>query len=169
MNAKPENLEQTHPPIACAHSVSTVEPTDSTLGPNASERTNKASQQNSLNILDQTSLTRANHCQASQDSTIILPSITLSQTKYRPVSKDVKDLYLNKDTVPTMSNILRNCVKYHKKTANFQDRDCLVTKVLKSINAIIKPPINLTAYFDLVIQNKVKQELKKELAGLKSH
>jgi hypothetical protein len=119
VNAEPEDLEQTYPPIACAHSVSTVEPTDSTLGPNASGRTNEASQQNSLDVLDQTSLTRANHCQASQDSTIILPSITLSQTKYRPVSKDVKDLYLDDDAVPTMLGILWNCVKYYEKTADF--------------------------------------------------
>jgi hypothetical protein len=61
-----------------------------------------------------------------------------------------------------MSDILQTEVKYYKKTADFQDRDCLVTKVLKSIGAIIKPLTDLTAYFDLVIQNRVKKELKKE-------
>jgi hypothetical protein len=35
-------------------------------------------------------------------------------------------------------------------TADFQDGDCLVTKVLKGIGAIIKPPIDVTAYFDTV-------------------
>ena len=61
-----------------------------------------------------------------------------------------------------MSGILRNCVKYHEKTADFQDGDCLVTKVLKGMDAIMKPPADLTAYFDLVVRNRVKQELKKE-------
>ena len=44
VNTEPEDIEQTHPPIACAYSVSTVKPADSTLGPNASGRTNEASQ-----------------------------------------------------------------------------------------------------------------------------
>ena len=100
---------------------------------------------------------------------IILPSITLLQTKYRPVSKDVKDLYLNSNAVLTISDILQNCIKYHEKTADFQDGDCLVTKVLKGMDTIIKPPIDLMAYFDLVVRNRVKQELKKEQAGLESH
>jgi hypothetical protein len=37
------------------------------------------------------------------------------------------------------------------------------------MGAIIKPLANLTAYFDLSVQNRVKQELKKEQAGLESH
>jgi len=53
-------------------------------------------------------------------------------------------------------------VKYHEKIADFRDRDYLVTKVLKGINAIIKPPIDLIAYFNLIIRNRVKRELKKE-------
>jgi hypothetical protein len=67
-----------------------------------------------------------------------------------------------------MSSILQTRVKYYKKTADFQDGDYLVTKVLKSIGAIIEPLIDLTAYFNLVVQNRVKKELKKEQAGLKS-
>jgi hypothetical protein len=47
-------------------------------------------------------------------------------------------------------------VKYYKKIANFQDRDYLVIKVLKGIGTIIKPPIDLIAYFNLKVQNRVK-------------
>ncbi|PVH68479.1 hypothetical protein DL98DRAFT_599492 [Cadophora sp. DSE1049] len=44
--------------------------------------------------------------------------------------------------------------------------DCLVTKVLKGIGAIKKPPTDLTAYFDLVRRDKLERELKKEHVGL---
>ena len=50
-----------------------------------------------------------------------------------------------------MLSILQTYVTYHKKIVNFQDRDYLVTKVLKSIDAIIKPLTDLIVYFDLVI------------------
>lgn len=44
----------------------------------------------------------------------------------------------------------------------------MVTRVLKGMGAIMKPPIDLTAYFDLIRRNRVKRELKKEQAGLES-
>jgi hypothetical protein len=37
------------------------------------------------------------------------------------------------------------------------------------MDAIMKPLIDLTAYFDLVVRNRVKRELKREQAGLESH
>jgi hypothetical protein len=80
----------------------------------------------------------------------------------------MQELYLDGDAIPTMSGILQTEVKYHEKTADFQDGDCLVTKVLKGIGAIMEPPADLTAYFDLVVRNRVKEELKKEQAGLES-
>jgi hypothetical protein len=40
--------------------------------------------------------------------------------------------------------------------------------VLKSIGVIMKPPEDLTGYFDLAMRKRVKQELKKEQAGLES-
>jgi hypothetical protein len=43
------------------------------------------------------------------------------------------------------------CVKYYEKTADFRDGDYLVIKVLKGMDVIIKPPIDLTAYFNLII------------------
>jgi hypothetical protein len=54
------------------------------------------------------------------------------------------------------------CVKYYKKTANFQNRDCLVIKMLKDIGAIIKPPIDVIVYLDIIGRDRIKQELKKE-------
>jgi hypothetical protein len=163
--AQPECLDQTCPLVACTHSVGTVEPADSTLSPNASGHTLEVSQQTSLDTLDQTTST---HCPASHNSTIRSPSIT-SQTKHRPVSKETQELYLDGDAIPIMSGILQTCVKYHEKTADFQDGDCLVTKVLKGMGAIMKPPADLTAYFDLEVRNRVKLQLKKEQAGLESH
>lgn len=44
----------------------------------------------------------------------------------------------------------------------------MVTKVLKGIGAIKKPPTDLTAYFDLVRRDKLERELKKEHVGLES-
>ena len=92
---------------------------------------------------------------------IRLPLIT-SQTKYRPVSKETQELYLDGNAIPTMLGILQTSIKYYKKTADFQDGDCLVIKVLKGMGAIMKPPADLTAYFDLEVQNRVKLQLKKE-------
>src|SRR5205814_5337599 len=60
------------------------------------------------------------------------------------------------------------CMKYHEETADFQDGDCLVTKVFKGMGAIMKTPKDLAGYFDLDMQKRVKQELKKEQAGLES-
>jgi hypothetical protein len=40
--------------------------------------------------------------------------------------------------------------------------------VFKGIGTIIKPLKDLTGYFDLNIRIRVKQELKKEQAGLES-
>ncbi|KAF8850019.1 hypothetical protein BDZ45DRAFT_680080 [Acephala macrosclerotiorum] len=163
-DTQPECQYQTCPLVACTHPVSTVEPTDSTLSPNASGYTLEVSQQTLLDTPDQTTST---HCPASHDSTIRSPSIT-SQTKYRPVSKETQELYLDGDAIPIMSGILQTSLKYHEKTADFQDGDCLVTKVLKGMGAIMKPPADLTAYFDLAVRNSVKRELKKEQAGLES-
>ncbi|CZR52935.1 uncharacterized protein PAC_02813 [Phialocephala subalpina] len=164
-DAQPECLDQTCPLVACTHLVSTVEPTDSTLSPSASGHTLEVSQETSLDTPDHTTST---HRPASPDSTIRSPSIT-SQTKYRPVSKETQELYLDADAIPTLSGILQKWVKYHEKTADFQDGDCLVTKVFKGIGAIMKPPADLTAHFDLEVRNRVKQKLKKEQAGLESH
>ncbi|KAH7356433.1 hypothetical protein BKA65DRAFT_474254 [Rhexocercosporidium sp. MPI-PUGE-AT-0058] len=124
-DTQPECPDQTYPLVACTHPVSTVDPTDSTLSPNASGHTLEVSQQTSLDTPNQTTST---HCPASHDSTIRSPSIT-SQTKYRPVSKETQELYLDSDATSTISGILRTSVKYHEKTADFQDGDCLVTKV----------------------------------------
>jgi hypothetical protein len=66
------------------------------------------------------------------------------QTKYKTVSKEMKELYLDGDAIPIMSGILQKCVEYHEETANFQDGDCLVTKAFKGMGAIMKPPEDLT-------------------------
>lgn len=52
---------------------------------------------------------------------------------------------------------------------DFQNRDYLVTNMLKGMGAIMNPPADLTAYFDVNMCNKVKQKLKKEQASLESH
>jgi hypothetical protein len=80
----------------------------------------------------------------------------------------MKELYLDVDAIPIMSGILQTCVKYYEKTADFQDGDCLATKVLKGMGAIMKPPADLIASFDAVGRDRVKRELKKEQAGLES-
>jgi hypothetical protein len=67
-----------------------------------------------------------------------------------------------------MSGILQMCIKYYKMTADFQDGDCLVIKVLKGMGAIMKPPADVTAYFDTIGRDRIKRELKKEQAGLES-
>ncbi|PQE22102.1 Proto-oncogene tyrosine- kinase ROS protein [Rutstroemia sp. NJR-2017a BVV2] len=108
------------------------------------------------------------HCQSSLDSMMQLPPIASWPTD-TTVSKEVKELYLDGNAIQVMSGILQKCVKYHEKTADFQDGDCLVTKVLKGLDAIMKPPADLTAYFDLDVRNRVKKKLKKEQAGLESH
>ncbi|CZR52920.1 uncharacterized protein PAC_02797 [Phialocephala subalpina] len=159
-----ECLDQTCPLVACTNPVSTVEPTDST-SPNASGYALEVSQQASLDTPDRTIST---YCPASHDSTIRSPSIT-SQTKYKPVSKETQELYLDGDAIPIMSGILQTGVKYHEKTADFQDGDCLVTKVFKGMGAIMKPPADLTAHFDLAVRNRVKLQLKREQASLESH
>jgi hypothetical protein len=74
----------------------------------------------------------------------------------------VKELYLEGDVIPIMSGILQACVKYHEKTADFQDGDCLVTKVLKGIGAIMKPPVDVTVCLDATGRDRIKRELKKE-------
>jgi hypothetical protein len=74
----------------------------------------------------------------------------------------VKELYLEGDAIPIISGILQTCVKYYKKTADFQDGDCLVTKVLKGIGAIMKPPTDMIVYFDAIRRDRIKRELKKE-------
>jgi hypothetical protein len=105
--------------VAYTHPVSTFEPTNSTLSPNASGHTHEISQHNSLDIADQTSLATSYHRPASHDSTIRLPLVTSSQTKYKTVSNEMKELYLDGDAIPTMSDILQKFVKYHKETADF--------------------------------------------------
>ena len=82
-----------------------------------------------------------------------LPLIT-SQTKCRPISKDAQELYLDSDAIPITSGTLQTCVKYHEKTADFENGDYLVSRVLKDIGAIMKPPADLTAYFDLVVETE---------------
>ena len=156
----PECLDQTCPLMACTHPVSTVEPTESTLSPNASGYTLEMSQQTSLDTLDRT---------ISTHYPVMRSSLITSQTKYRPVSKETQELYLDSDAIPIMSGILQTCVKYHEKTADFQDGDCLFAEVHKNIGAIMKPPADLIADFDLAMRNRVKQELKKEQAGRESH
>jgi hypothetical protein len=134
-----EGFDQACLPAACTNPVSTADSTDTMFSLKASGYTHE-SQQNSLDILDQLALATSAHYHSSHDSTIKLPSITSSQTKYTTVSKQVKELYLEGDAIPSMSGILQACVKYHEKTADFQDGDCLVTKVLKGMGAIMKPP-----------------------------
>jgi hypothetical protein len=165
---QPEGLDQACPPVTCIYPVNTIKPTYSILSPNTTRYTYKVSQQNLLDIPDQTLLAISIYCQALYNSTIILPSITLQQIKHWPVSKKIKELYLDSNTIPIISGILQKYIKYYKKTADFRDRDCLVTKVLKGIGVIIKPPEDLIYYFDLAIQKRIKQELKKEQAGLES-
>ena len=67
-DAQPEYLDQTCPLVACTHLISTVEPADSTLSPNASGHTLEVSQQTLLDTPDQTTST----------STIRSPLATLS-------------------------------------------------------------------------------------------
>jgi hypothetical protein len=162
-----ESFDQACLPAACTHPVSTADPTDSTFSPKASGHTHE-SQQNSLDVPDQPALATSAHCHSSHDSTIRLPSIASSQTKHTTVSEEVKELCLERDAIPIMSGILQTCVKYHEKTADFQDGDYLVTKVLKGMGAIMKSPADVTAYFDAVGRDRIKRELKKEQAGLES-
>lgn len=58
-----------------------------------------------------------------------------------------------------MSGILQASAKYREKTVEFQDRDCLAPKVLKGMGAIIKPPADLTAHFDLVRRDRSNESL----------
>jgi hypothetical protein len=51
-DTQPKYLDQTCPLVACTHPVSTVEPTNSTLSPNASGHTLEVSQQTALNMPD---------------------------------------------------------------------------------------------------------------------
>jgi len=159
-----EGFHQACPPAACTHPVSTANPTDSTLSPKDSHE----SQQNSLDIPDQPALAVSTRRNASHDSSIRPPSIASSQEEYTPVSNEIEELYRDGDAIPIMSGILQASVKYHEKTVNFQDGDCLAPKVLKGMGAIMKPPSDLTAYFDLVRRDKVKLEMRKEQAGLES-
>jgi hypothetical protein len=82
--------------------------------------------------------------------------------KYSTVSKEVKELYLEGDTILIISGILQMYVKYYKKTADFQDGDCLVIKVLKGMGAIMKPPVDVTVCFNTIRRDRIKRELKKE-------
>jgi len=84
------------------------------------------------------------------------------QTKHITVSEEVKELYLEGDTIPIISGILQICVKYYKRIADFRDKDYLIIKVLKGISAIIKSLANVIAYFDAIKQDRIKRELKKE-------
>lgn len=161
-----EGFNQACLPVACAP-VSTADPTDSTFSPKASGHAHE-SQQNSLDIPDQPAPAISAHCHTSHDSTIRPPSIALSQTEYTTVSKEMKELYLDGDAIPIMSGILQTCVKYHEMTAGFQDGDCLVAKVLKDIGAIMKPPADLIAYFNLIRRDRLKRELKREQTGVES-
>jgi hypothetical protein len=117
-DTQPEGLSQTSPSVAWTHPVSPVEPTDSMLSPNTGGHAHEVSQQNSLDTPDQISLPTSTDYLASHNLTITLPSIT-SQTKYRPVLKEMKGLYLDGDAIPIRSGILQTCVKYHEKTADF--------------------------------------------------
>ena len=144
--------------------MSTASSTESTLSPKDSHE----SQQNSLDIPDQPALAVSTRRNASHDSSIRPPSIASSQEEYTPVSNEIEELYRDGDAIPIMSGILQASVKYHEKTVNFQDGDCLAPKVLKGMGAIMKPPSDLTAYFDLVRRDKVKLEMRKEQAGLES-
>jgi hypothetical protein len=112
-DTEPGGLNQTCPPVACAHPVSTFEPTDSTLSSNASGHTHEVSQHNSLDIADQTSLATSSHRPAFYDSTIRLPLVKSSQTKYKTVSKEMKELYLDGDAIPIMSGILQKSYLYY--------------------------------------------------------
>ncbi|KIM93102.1 hypothetical protein OIDMADRAFT_149819 [Oidiodendron maius Zn] len=90
-----------------------------------------------------------------------------NDTKHKTVSKETQELYLDHDAIPVMSDILQKCVKYYRGTADIREGDCFVTTVHKGIGAIMKPP-DLTSYFDRSMWTTVKQELRKEQAGLDS-
>ncbi|KAH6700671.1 hypothetical protein BKA61DRAFT_620952, partial [Leptodontidium sp. MPI-SDFR-AT-0119] len=135
-----EGFTQACLPAAYTHPVGTTNHTDSTYSPKDSHK----SQQTSLDIPDHLALAVSAYCNASQDPTIRLPSIASSQKEYTTVSKEMEDLYRNGDAITIMSGILQTSVKYHEKTVDFQDGDCLATKVLKGMGTIMKPPADLT-------------------------
>ncbi|PVH70493.1 hypothetical protein DL98DRAFT_577855, partial [Cadophora sp. DSE1049] len=159
-----EGFTQACLPATYTHPVSTANHTDSTFSPKDSHK----SQQNPLDIPDQPALAVSAHCNASHDPTIRPPSIASSQKEYTTVSNEMEDLYRDGDAIPIMSGILQASVKYHEKTVNFQDGDCLAPKVLKGMGTIMKPPADLTAHFDPVRRDRVKLEMRKEQAGLES-
>jgi hypothetical protein len=151
-------------PVTYTNPVSTVETTDDSLSPDGSAHNSETSQQ-SLHIPGQSAQATPAHCYGSHDPTIT--PITSLDPKHKTVSKETQELYLDPDAIPVMSGILQKCVKYHEETADIQEGDCLVTTVYKGMGAIMKPP-DLTGYFDRAMWTRIKEELRKEHAGLGS-
>lgn len=137
--------------------MSTASSTESTLSPKDSHE----SQPNSVDIPDQLAQAVTTHRNSSHASSIRPPSIASSQEEFTTVSDEIEDLYRDWDAIPIMSGILQASV-------DFQDGDCLAPEVLKGMGGIMKPPSDLTAYFDLARRDKVKLEMRKEQAGLES-
>jgi hypothetical protein len=162
-----EGLKQACSPVNYTHSVSTVEPTDDSLSPGGNALTPEMSEQNSPHMPGQSALETSAHHHASHVPTINPCPPRSLDPKYKTVSNETQELYPDPDAIPIMSGILQKLVKYHEETADFQEGDCLVTEVLKGMGVITESP-DLTGYFDLAMRKRVKQELKKEQAGLES-
>jgi hypothetical protein len=159
---------QIPPLLTCTHPESTIESNVRTPSRYFDEHNHGPSHQVSAEILDETTLATQTYSQAFHDPTARQPSTTLLLTICRTVSKEMEEIYQDTNTISIMSSIIERSVKYHEETADFKDGDCLVKKIVKGMNAIMKPPEDLRGRFDLSKIRKVKDELKKEQAGLES-
>jgi hypothetical protein len=101
------------------------------------------------------------------DSTYIdaaIPSLPPNKPLIPRKFEDMTDFYEDQDTLLIIADILTNEVRYHHKTADFNDGVCLIKNVTKGLDAIKKTR-------DLMLNmhsNKLKEGFKKQFAGAKT-
>ena len=85
-------------------------------------------------------------------------------TKRTRTFEDISGLREDQDAIPIMASILENQIRYHLKTADFEDGVCLIRNIIKGLGAI-KKSADLKRNLDW---EEVKERTKKEHAGAES-
>jgi hypothetical protein len=101
------------------------------------------------------------------DSTYIdaaIPSLPLKEPLIPRKFEDITDFYEDQDALLIIANILANKIRYHCKTADFDNSVCLIKNVTKGLDAIKKTR-------DLILNmysNKLREGFKKQFASAKT-
>jgi hypothetical protein len=95
---------------------------------------------------------------------VAIPSLPPNEPLIPRKFEDMTDFCEDQDALLIIADILANEVRYHRKTADFDDGVCLIKNITKGLDAIKKTG-------DLMLNmhsNKLKEVFKKQFAGAKT-